>query len=258
MDQGTSVEEPPVLEETIGHVRVLRLNRPRKLNALDSEIVVRLLGALNGAEADDAVRAVVLCAEGRAFCAGGDLREFKGRELETDAEQTFRTRVTKEIIVKLRTMPKPVVAAVQGVAAGGGAALAIGCDMMVMSEDAQITYPEIDNGLVPAIVLPGLQRGVASKIAFEIASMNRPLTAPEAMQYDLANRVVTPDVLLDTALEIANRWSECAPAAMAGFKSLFYRVGDVPFAEAMEDGFDAAVINRLRRPQDAVATVSGR
>lgn len=225
-------------------VRILWLDRPGKLNALNTAVTQALHDGLQQADRDERVRAVVLAGRGRAFCAGADLAEFAELTPENGRGVLARAELTTHTQMLLQKMRKPVVSAVQGAAMGGGAGLAIGCDMMVAAEDLRFGYPEMKHSIVPAIVMTGLQRQLGRKIAFELISLGRILGAAEVHALGLANRVVAPDALLDTALEIATSWAAASPAAMAATKSLFYRVGDLPYDAAMQAGRD---VNALMR-----------
>ena len=230
--------------EDRGPVRILTMNRPKKLNALNTELTRSLRDALRAADAESSVRAVVLAGAGRGFCAGADLSEFK--EL-TPAQQHLvveRADLTCETQSMLQKLAKPIVSAVQGVAVGGGAGLAIGCDFMVAGEDLKFGYPELKHSIVPALVMTGLQRQLGRKIAFELISLGRLLTADEAEGLRLANRVVPPEEVLANAIEVAEAWAQANPMAMAAAKSLFYRVADLPFDAAMAAGRD---VNALMR-----------
>jgi enoyl-CoA hydratase/carnithine racemase len=230
--------------EDRGAVRLLWLNRPEKLNALDTALTEALHAGLEAADRDARVRAVVLAGRGRAFCAGADLNEFKDLTPEHGDRVLARADLTARTQMLLQRLSKPIVAAVQGAAMGGGAGLAIGCDMTVVAEDLRFGYPEIRHSIVPAIVMTGLQRQLPRKTAFELISLGRILGAGEVQALGLANRVVALDALLPTALEIAERWAAATPAAMAAAKSLFYRVADLPFDAAMAAGRD---VNGLMR-----------
>lgn len=225
-------------------VRILTMNRPKKLNALNTRLTRSLRDALRAADAASSVRAVVLAGAGRGFCAGADLTEFKDL---TPAQQDLvveRADLTCETLSMLQKLSKPIVSAVQGVAVGGGAGLAIGCDFMVAGENLKFGYPELKHSIVPALVMTGLQRQLGRKIAFELISLGRLLTAKEAQALGLVNRVVPPEVVLAHAIEIAQTWALSNPMAMAAAKSLFYRVADLPFEAAMAAGRD---VNALMR-----------
>ena len=233
-----------LLTEDRGAVRILRLNRPDKLNALNTALTQALLDALEAADRDEAVRAIVLTGEGRGFCAGADLAEFKDLTPEHGHLVARRADLTCRTQSILQKLSKPVVSAVRGAAAGGGAGLAIGCDMMVAGADLKFGYPELRHHIVPALVMTGLQRQLGRKTAFELISLGRMLGAEEAQALGLANRVVAPELVLDTALGIAEAWAAANPQAMAAAKSLFYRVADLPYDAAMAAGRD---VNALMR-----------
>ncbi|MFC6882260.1 enoyl-CoA hydratase/isomerase family protein [Actinomadura yumaensis] len=233
-----------LVTEDHGAVRVLRMNRPRKLNALNTELTAALLDALRAADADEAVRAVVLTGAGRAFCAGADLSEFAGLTPADQDAVVRRADLTTRTQMLPQRLAKPIVSAVRGPAMGGGAGLAIGCDMVVAATDTVFGYPELRHSLVPAIVMTGLQRHLGRKLAFELISTGRMLDADELARHGLANRVVEPGDELAAALEIAAGWAAVDPRAMAAAKGLFYRVADLPFDEAMRAGGDVNAIMR--------------
>ena len=236
--------DPVLLTEDRGAVRILRLNRPDKLNALDTALTQALLDALEAADRDGAVRAIVLTGEGRGFCAGADLAEFKDLAPQHQHRVLARAALTCRPQSILQKLSKPVVSAVRGAAVGGGAGLAIGCDMMVAGTDLKFGYPELRHDIVPALVMTGLQRQLGAKAAFELISLGRMLGAEEVLALGLANRVVAPDAVLDTALAIAEAWAGANPLAMAAAKGLFYRVADLPYDAAMAAGRD---VNALMR-----------
>ncbi|WP_144379033.1 enoyl-CoA hydratase/isomerase family protein [Mesorhizobium amorphae] len=239
-----------IVVEDRGAVRIIRMNRPDKLNALNTELTQGLLDALNATDGDDAVRAVVLAGEGKGFCAGADLSEFKDLTPNQQHRVLARADLTCRLQSKLQEMKKPVVSAVQGAAVGGGAGLAIGCDMMVAGADLKFGYPELKHDIVPALVMTGLQRQLGRKAAFEMVSLGRLIGAEEAQALGLANRVVPTDAVVDTALEIANQWAKANPMAMAAAKALFYRVADLPFDAAMAAGRDVnALMRGFRRTE---------
>ncbi|TYB42204.1 enoyl-CoA hydratase/isomerase family protein [Actinomadura chibensis] len=237
-------ESEVLLVDDRGPVRVLRMNRPAKLNALDTALTRALHDALRAADEDEAVRAVVLTGEGRAFCAGADLKEFADLTPANQRAVVRRAELTTRTQMMLQQLSKPVVSVVRGAAMGGGAGLAIGCDMMVAASDVKFGYPELRHSIVPAIVMTGLQRHFGRKLAFELVSTGRILSAAELADLGLANRVTEPADALAAGLEIAAGWAEVNPLAMAAAKSLFHRVADLPFAEAMRAGGDVNAIMR--------------
>ena len=234
--------------EDRGAVRIVRLNRPDKLNALNTALTQALLDALEAADAAESVRAIVLTGAGRGFCAGADLAEFKDLTPAHQHLVTRRADLTCRTQSILQKLSKPVVSAVCGVAVGGGAGLAIGCDMMVAGNDLKFGYPELKHAIVPALVMTGMQRQLGRKMAFELFSLGRLLGAEEALTLGLANRVVSPEQVLETAMGIAETWAAANPLAMAAAKSLFYRVADLPYEAAMAAGRDVNALMRGFRP----------
>ena len=231
-----------LLTEDHGPVRVLVLNRPDKLNALDTALTRALSEALAAAERE--ARAVVLTGSGRGFCAGADLGEFSSLTPDQPDAVLERAALTARLQTQMQGLSIPVVAAVRGAAVGGGAGLAIGADMTVAGTDLKFGYPELKHSIVPALVMTGLVRHLGRKLAFELVSTGRLLTAAEAAEHGLVNRVVEPGEVVEAALEIARRWAEVEPRAIAAAKDLFYRVADLPTDAAMRAGQD---VNALMR-----------
>ena len=241
------MSEDVLLTEDRGAVRILRMNRPDKLNALNTALTQALLDGLQAADTDASVRAVVLAGEGRGFCAGADLAEFKDLTPDQQHLVVKRADLTCRTQSVFQKMGKPVVSAVQGAAVGGGAGLAIGCDMMVAGTDLKFGYPELMHSIVPALVMTGMVHQLGRKIAFELISLGRMLVAEEVQTLGLANRVVAPGEVIDAAVEIAEAWARTNPMAMAAAKRLFYRVADLPYDAAMEAGQDVNTIMRSFR-----------
>jgi enoyl-CoA hydratase/carnithine racemase len=171
---------PPAVftTEDRGAVRILWLDRPGKLNALDTALTRALHDALVAGDQDEGVRALVLAGRGRAFCAGADLSEFRDLTPRNQRLVLDRADLTTRTQMLLQRTRKPIVSAVQGAALGGGAGLAIGCDMMVAATDLKFGYPEMRHSIVPAIVMTGLQRQVGRKVAFELVSLGAAWALP--------------------------------------------------------------------------------
>lgn len=233
-----------LLVEDRDAVRILTLNRPEKLNALDTALTRALSSALDAADSDRAVRAVVLAGAGRGFCAGADLREFSSLTPQHPDAVLERAALTSRLQVQMQRMTTPVVSAVRGVAVGGGAGLAIGADMAVAATDLRFGYPELKHSIVPALVMTGLVRHLGRKLAFELVSTGRMLGADEALAHGLVNRVVAPEEVVPAALEIAGTWAAVEPRALGAAKDLFHRVADLPTDAAMRAGQD---VNALMR-----------
>jgi 2-(1,2-epoxy-1,2-dihydrophenyl)acetyl-CoA isomerase len=207
----------PALEavrfETADQVATITLNRPQALNAFDRAMKTELLARLRSVERDTSVRAVVLTGEGRAFCAGQDLREPFGGEHPTLADE-LRLRYNPVILAIVR-LAKPVIAAVNGVAAGAGCSLALACDLRVATEGASFVLAFGRVGLVPDSGATWfLPRIVGQARAAELALLGDPVSAEEAARIGLVNRVVPAESLLDEARALASRLAEGSPLAM--------------------------------------------
>ena len=214
-------------------VATITLNRPASLNSLTVPMKVELLGALRRVERDTAVRAVILTGAGRAFCAGQDLRE----RLEPDAAPLgveLRERYNP-IIRAIRALPKPILAAINGVAAGAGASLAMACDLRVAADTASFALAFGQVGLVPdsgaTWFLPRLVGGTR---ASELALLGDSVTADDALRLGLVGRVVPAGDLLTEARELAVRLAAGAPRAMALTKRALAGTWDRDLEGALE------------------------
>lgn len=194
--------EAPLLSSAVDGVMTLTLNRPDALNALNAELRRALLTAVNGVRRDEAVRAMVLTGSGRGFCSGADLRGGSG---ERDFRRVLATEYNP-LIEAIRSLPKPVIAAVNGVAAGAGMSLALAADMVVASEEARFVPAFGRIGLVPDSGLARvLVRGVGRHRAFEILTGERQLGADDAHALGLVAAVVPVERLTDVAAGVARR-----------------------------------------------------
>lgn len=227
-----------------GAILTLTMNRPEKLNALNTELTAALVKGLLAADNDDGVRVLVLTGAGRGFCAGADLKEFSDLTVENPDAVRHRAHLTYRLQSLLPTLRKPVIAAARGPAVGGGAGLVAGADLAVASQTLKFGYPELKHDIVAALVMTGLSRALGRKIAFEILALNRLLDAEEALALGAINRVVDDDDLLASALDMARQISEVHPVAMQTTKELFYRVAELPYEEAMRAGRDVNMIMR--------------
>jgi 2-(1,2-epoxy-1,2-dihydrophenyl)acetyl-CoA isomerase len=240
-------DEPPgpLLTEVATGVAILTLNRPDALNALNAQLRRELLAAVKAAARDDATRAVVLTGAGRGFCSGADLRG--GSE-----ERDFRAVLTAEynpLIEAIRDLPKPVVAAVNGVAAGAGVSLALAADVVVASEDARLVPAFNRIGLVPDSGLARvLVRNVGRHRAFEILMGERQLGADDARDLGLVAAVVPADRLAATARELAQRLADGPTLAIGLTKRLVNAAEDATLAEELST--EAAIQELAGRSDD--------
>ncbi|MGO4306846.1 enoyl-CoA hydratase/isomerase family protein [Cupriavidus sp. RAF12] len=228
-----------LLIEDVGHVRMLRMNRPAKRNALNNALTRGLVDALAAAEADDAVHVVVLTGNGPAFCAGADISEFKDLTPDQMSRVEDRAELTMQLHLSVSRMSKPVIAAVNGFAMGGGAGLAIACDLALAARSARIGYPEVKHGIVAAIVLPNLTRQIGRKAAFHLVATGETIDAERAVELGMFNAVHADDVLMDETMALASRLAGVSRAAMATTKRTFHEVVDSPLARGLEIGREA-------------------
>jgi enoyl-CoA hydratase/carnithine racemase len=208
-----------IRRETRGRVLVLTLDRPAKRNALDRALCEALLAALG--ETGDAA-ALVLSGAGPSFCAGADLAEWRALVADPEAREA-REALGHAVLAAPGEVPKPVVAAVHGAAMGAGASLALGCDMVVMAEDARLGYPEARQGIFPSGVAPSLLAHLGPKPAFELLAIGRDVGAEEALARGLANRIVPAARLIGEACALAEAAALMPPGQMARLKRLLPR-----------------------------------
>lgn len=229
-------------------VAALLLNRPEKKNALNSDLVAGLRDGLERAAADADVRVVLLRGAGSDFCSGADLAELE-RVADLGPEASLEdASVLGDLFVALRRHPKPVVAAVHGRALAGGAGLATACDLVLASADAQLGYPEVHLGFVPAMVMTILVRKVGEARAFELATLGERLSAEHAREIGLVNRVLPSAGFEEAALQFAVTLAERPASAVALSKRLLYGLDGVPFEEGIARG---AEVNTLARMTEA-------
>jgi len=233
-----------VLVQVAGGVLTATLNRADKRNAIDTAMIDALLAVLEQADLDVAVRVVALRGAGRDFCAGMDLHELLASADHT-LEQNRRAALQfAEIFVRMRRLPKPVVAVVQGRALAGGCGLATACDLILAAESAQFGYPEVQRGFVPAIVMTMLRRTVGEKIAFDLATTGRLLDGTEAAALGLASRVYEDADFEEQAAEVLRILAEASPSALAFTKQQFYQLDGLSFDEGLRLGADVNAVSR--------------
>jgi len=220
-----------ILTETRGRVGLVTLNRPGAMNALNNTLTRELMDALEAFDNDDAVGAMVITGNQKAFAAGADIKEM--------ADKTVREMYDNDPIAnfgRIRAIRKPVIAAVSGWALGGGCEIAMSCDMIVASETAKFGQPEITIGVIPgAGGTQRLTRAVGKAIAMEMILNNRALSAAEALQFGLINRVVPAEAYLDEALKLAEEVASRAPAAIRSAKKMINQAYEQFLGEALSE-----------------------
>jgi len=209
-------------------VAVIRLNRPKELNALNRELMIEIRDTLKVLDEDDNVRAIILTGGERVFAAGADIKQMANATaidmLNIDQFSTWD---------QIKKTKKPIIAAVSGFALGGGCELAMICDMIVATDTARFGQPEIRIGTMPgAGGTQRLTRAVGKAIAMEVVLGARFLTAEEALQYGLVNKVVPVEVMMDEALKLAGEIAAKSPVAVKLAKEAVNAV----FNTSLEEG----------------------
>lgn len=209
----------------------LTLNRPDSRNALSRALITQLTEALRAADADAAVRAVVLGGAGPAFCAGLDLREVAATTPDQAEHDASALLTLFETVDNLR---KPVIAAVNGPAVAGGAGLVSVCDIVVCGESGRIGYPEIKRGLVAAIVMTYLRRLVGERQAKWLLLTGETLLPAQALEFGLVNEVVPDADLPPAARRYAQLFASYPPQALTNTKVLFNQIRSLQHADAVQ------------------------
>ncbi len=227
-------------------VRILTLNRPEVRNALNSELISRLLEALDEAERAQ-VRALVLTGSGKAFCAGLDLADLGAISTRSTEENRRDSAHLAALLRRIYTFPKPVIAALNAHAVAGGAGLASVCDLVVMSEAATLGYTEARIGFVAALVGVFLVRQVGEKAARDLLLSARLIRAGEAKEVGLVNEVCAPEEVVARALARAADLAKNAPTSLAMTKQLLAAVPSMGLEEGLRY---ATEVNALARTTD--------
>jgi enoyl-CoA hydratase/carnithine racemase len=235
--------EPLLRERRAGGVAYLMLNRPAQYNALSEEMLAALHAAFESLAADSAVRAVVLGGAGRAFCAGHDLKQMQANRSLGYYQRLFDD--CSRLMMRIQTLPQPVIARVHGVATAAGCQLVAMCDLAVAAEDARFAVSGVNIGLFCATPSVPLSRNIGRKAAFEMLVTGEFIDAATAMQRGLVNRCVAAD-RLDTEIErLTAAIVAKPPSVIAAGKALFYRQLELGLAPAFEIAGQAMACNMI-------------
>ena len=235
----------PVLYRPDGSVAHITLNRPEKKNALSDTLIVALKDSLKRAGDDEALRVVLIKGAGSDFCSGADLSALQKIADSSIADNAADARSLMEVFTLMRDLPIPVVAAVHGRALAGGCGVASACDIVLASASARFGYPEVKIGFVPAMVAAILRRNVSEKRAFELLTLGREITAADAVDMGLVNRVFPDDSFESDVAGYVNEFSNVSRSAVSLTKKLLYQMDGLAFGDALEAGADVNVIARM-------------
>jgi enoyl-CoA hydratase len=236
-----------VVEDPRPHIRVIRLNRPERMNAMSFDVMVPFREAIDAAAADNDVRAMIVTGAGRGFCSGADLEDtsappnIDGLTLSSIAIRAME--YLSDLVLALRDAPKVVIAAINGAAVGGGMCLSLGADIRVAGRSAYFRAAGINNGLTAtelgvSYLLP---RAIGASRAFEILLSGRDVDADEAERIGLVSRTVDDNALLDTCLDLAEQINAYSRVGVTLTKQVLW--------SALEVGSLEAAINLENRSQ---------
>lgn len=242
-------EQHILLDET-DHVATITLNRPERMNAFGGRMRQDLALILEALGANAAIRVVVITGAGKAFCTGGDLREFADGTVQALPEEVTSERPPMcKAVLAIHHMEKPVIASVNGVAAGGGCNLALACDIRIASDTARFAQVFTRRGLHPdwggIYFLPRL---VGYAKAAELIMSGETVDAAEALRIGLANRVVPAAELPAASRELADRIARNAPLPIAFAKRGLQKFGHWDLTQALD--YEVAVLEMLRKSRD--------
>jgi len=219
---------------------VITLSRPKAFNAFDLEMIGRLAEILVKMALDPGVTGIAVTGQGKAFCAGGDLRWLSGYAGEPDAAFHELAARYHQAILEIKRMPKPMIAAINGLAAGGGFSLALACDFRVMEEPAVLKQGYTSNGLsIDGGGTYSLPRLLGLARALEIAAFDRNISAEQALSWGLVTEVVKEGKSLDRALELLEELRKMPLSSFAASKKLLTDSFDTPLEQTLEKERDA-------------------
>lgn len=240
----------PVLFARDGAIAVLTLNRPKARNALSEDLLDALGEALGEIGADAGIKAVVLAGAPPAFCAGHDLREMSAARQDQDRGRAyFETIFAKcsSVMQAIVACPRPVIAAVEGIATAAGCQLVATCDLAVAGRAARFATPGVNIGLFCSTPMVALSRNVSRKHAMEMLLGGDMIDADRAERIGLVNRVVDAGGALDAALDLARQIADKSPLTVKIGKEAFYRQLDMPLADAYAYTAQVMTENMLAR-----------
>ena len=240
----------PLLREKIGSIAVLTLDSPKTRNALSETMIAALHEAIDSIRDDKSVRAVVIAAQGPAYSSGHDLKELTARRSAADKGRAYFSHMMKscsDMMQAIVRLPKPVVAAVQGVATAAGCQLVATCDLAVASEQATFGTPGIDIGLFCSTPMVALSRNVPRKHAMHMLLTGEHVSAQRALELGLVNSVVPAGTERDAAIDLAKKIAVKSAYTLKVGKEAFYRQADMNLADAYSYASQVMAENMMAR-----------
>jgi methylglutaconyl-CoA hydratase len=240
-----TVVDPIVLYQVTEGVARITLNRPAKRNALNDYLISGLKSLLRRAHEENDVRVILLTGAGSDFCSGADLAALQKISTASVEENLEDASALLELFMLIRSTRQPVIAAVQGRALAGGCGLASACDLVLAARSSRFGYPEVKIGFVPAMVMAILRRNVSEKRAFELLTLGNELSAEEAVNLGLANRVIDDEAFDDEVDAFVEQFAKVSSSAVALTKKLLYQIDAMSFEDALRCGVDTNVTARM-------------
>jgi enoyl-CoA hydratase/carnithine racemase len=239
-----------LLRQNVDQIAILTLNRPAARNALSEELLRALSDAFASIAADKAVRAVILAANGPAFCAGHDLKELTCRRNDTDGGRAYFKHIMTTCSAMMQAivaLPQPVIAAVQGTATAAGCQLVGTCDLAIASSEATFATPGVDIGLFCSTPMVALTRNVPRKQAMEMLLTGDAISAEHAQKFGLINHVVAPGTEHEKAIALARKIAAKSSHTVKIGKTAFYRQAELSLAEAYNYASEVMTENMMAR-----------
>jgi enoyl-CoA hydratase/carnithine racemase len=246
----TAAADVPLLRSDDGPVAILTLNRPAARNSLSEALLVVLDEALQAIAKDDSIRAVVLAANGPAFCAGHDLKELTSRRTDPDGGRAYFQHIMttcSTMMQRIVALPQPVIAAVQGVASAAGCQLVASCDLAIAGAKAGFATPGVDIGLFCSTPMVALSRNVSRKHAMQMLLMGDIVPAEQAAAMGLVNEVVPAGQEREKAIAWAKTIASKSSHVVGIGKTAFYRQVELPLAQAYDYASKVMTENMMAR-----------
>ncbi|MBI1384556.1 MAG: enoyl-CoA hydratase [Rhizobiales bacterium] len=247
IENGTE-SQPAVLSRLVDGVLELTLNRPKQRNSLSLAMIGELQRTIDLAADDRQTRVIVLAAEGPVFCAGHDLKELTAHRSDPDGGREFFAQTMRLCARLMQTVvrsPKPVVAAVHATATAAGCQLVASCDLAVAARSASFCTPGVNIGLFCSTPMVALSRNVSRKRAMEMLLLGEMISAEDAVDWGLVNRVVDDGGARDAAFAMARRIASKSAATVKIGKEAFYRQVEMPLGNAYDFAADVMVRNMM-------------
>lgn len=244
--QGTDI----LLGERNGPAAVLTLNRPSARNSLSLDLIAALHAAIEREGNAPGVAAIIIRGAPPAFCAGHDLREMTARRKDADRGRAFFEETMRSCAALMQAIvacPKPVIAAVNGIATAAGCQLVASCDLAVAGESVHFATPGVNIGLFCSTPMVALSRNVSRKAAMEMLLLGEMVPAAKALELGLLNRVVPDGQVFEAAMELAQKIAAKSPLTLAIGKKAFYRQIEMPLDKAYDYAAAVMVENMLVR-----------